>query len=157
MSDSLVTDEMRAQIGVELPPVRHEITRTSVRMFARAVGHTDPVYYDLEAAQKAGYRDLPCPPGYLGTVAYDPRDSRDPREAVARLKTTLKRGLNGGTEFEYFDTPCAGDVLISTSRLTHIDEKKGSLGPMIVTRNETTYRYEDGRKAAVFRGAGIQY
>jgi hypothetical protein len=157
MGESLITDEMRAQIGVDLSPVRHEITRTSVRMFARAVGHVDPVYYDVEAAQRAGYRDLPCPPGYLGTVAFDPRDSRDPREAVARLKTTLARGLNGGTEFEYFDTPCAGDVLISTSRLTEVEGKQGSLGPMIVTRNETTYRYEDGRTVAVFRGTGIQY
>ena len=157
MSESLLTDEIRAQVGVDLPPVRHEVTRTSVRMFARAVGHSDPIFYDLDAARAAGYRDLPCPPGYLGTVAFDPRDPRDPREAVARLKTTLTRGLNGGTEFEYFDTPCAGDVLISTSRLTDVQEKGGSLGPMLVSKNETTYRYEDGRVVAVFRGTGIQY
>ena len=36
--ESVITDEMRAQIGVEGPETVGELTTTSVRMFARAVG-----------------------------------------------------------------------------------------------------------------------
>ena len=42
-----LTDEMRAQIGRESPPWTMEVTTTSVRAFARGVGYTDPVYFDM--------------------------------------------------------------------------------------------------------------
>ena len=55
-AESVITDEMRAAIGVEGPPSVMEIEKTNSRMFARSVGHTDPIFYD-EAAAKA--RGLP--------------------------------------------------------------------------------------------------
>ena len=60
-----LTEEMKAQIGKESPTWTYEVTTTSVRAFARGVGYTDPVFYDIEAAKKAGYRSLPAPPTYL--------------------------------------------------------------------------------------------
>ena len=50
-----ITDEMREQIGKKSPPWTYELTTTSVRAFARGVGYTDPVYFDVEAAKAAGY------------------------------------------------------------------------------------------------------
>jgi hypothetical protein len=40
---SVITDEMRAVIGKESEPMTVEVDRTAVRMFARAVGYTDPI------------------------------------------------------------------------------------------------------------------
>ena len=57
-----ITDEMRAQIGKESPPWTYEVTTTSVRMFARGVGYTDPVYFDVDAL---GYRLHPCKGDYF--------------------------------------------------------------------------------------------
>src|SRR3990172_5468722 len=74
----LISDEMRAGIGVEGPPRLLEVDRTSIRMFARAVGHTDPVFYDPEAARKRGYRDIIAPPGYLGTGVFRPTAAEAP-------------------------------------------------------------------------------
>ena len=55
MADEIViTEEMRALIGIESTPWTHEVTTTSVRAFARGVGYTDLVYYDVGAAQAAG-------------------------------------------------------------------------------------------------------
>ena len=54
--ESVITDEMRDQIGVEGTPTVSEVTNTSVRMFARAVGYEDPVYFDVEEATGRGDR-----------------------------------------------------------------------------------------------------
>ena len=68
----VITEEMRALIGIESTPWAHEVTTTSVRAFARGVGYTDLVYYDVEAAQAAGYRSLPCPPHLFGHAHFHP-------------------------------------------------------------------------------------
>ena len=156
--ESLITDEMRARIGVESAPVTLEIDKTSVRMFARAVGYTDPVYYDEEAARAAGYRGLPAPPGYLGTPVYDP-NRRGERTAQLDVepRRPLKRMLNGGTDVEYLADVCAGDVLTSTSAVASIEEREGRLGEMLITTTRTTYRNEQGETVAVMTGTGIRY
>jgi hypothetical protein len=161
--ESLITDEMRAAIGQESEPVTHEVDRTAIRMFARAVGHTDPIFYDVKEAQAAGYRDLPCPPGYLGTPIFDPAKS-DPtsgrrRSNAQELQASrpLTRRLNGGTEIEYFADICAGDVLAATTHLADVQERKGSLGPMLISTSKTTYRDQSGRVVAIMTGTGIRY
>src|SRR5499427_1646801 len=72
-----LTDDMRKAIGSASPPWTYEVTTTSVRAFARGVGYTDPVYFDVEAAKRAGYRNLPAPPTYLGTPVFVPGRSDD--------------------------------------------------------------------------------
>jgi hypothetical protein len=153
---SIITDEMRAAIGQESEPQTVEVDRTAVRMFARAVGHTDPVYYDVEVARRRGYRDLPCPPAFLGTLVFDP--NQPPRTVTFSFKSPFKRVLNGGTEVEYFDEDiCAGDVLTSATKIADLSERQGSLGPMLIIRFETAYRNRQGKVVAIMRGTGIQY
>ncbi|MCE7927320.1 MAG: MaoC family dehydratase N-terminal domain-containing protein [Dehalococcoidia bacterium] len=160
----LITDEMRAQIGKESEPWTLEVDKTAIRMFARSVGHTDPVYYDEAAAKAAGYRSLPCPPGYLGTPVFDPRHS-DPTFGGRRgsggpgpqPSRPLKRVLNGGTEIEMLEDICAGDVLTATSHLAALEERAGSLGEMLISTNKTVYKNQHGRVVAVVTGTGIRY
>lgn len=160
--ESLITDEMRAALGKESAPVAHEVDRTAIRMFARSVGHTDPIYYDVKEAQAAGYRDIPCPPGYLGTPVYDPALS-DPtsgrRRGAQELQASrpLNRRLNGGTQIEYLADICAGDVLTATSALADVQERMGSIGQMLISTSKTTYRNQDGEVVAVMTGTGIRY
>ncbi len=158
---SVITGEMRAAVGVESEPYPVEVTTSHVRLFARAVGHTDPVYYDEDAARAAGYRNLPAPPGYLGTPIFDPTKCDPtfgaPRRGVRSFHVPYRRVLNGGTEIEYHDTICAGDRLMMSSRIASFDEKVGSLGPMLITVTETLYRDEAGKLVALMRGTMIQY
>jgi len=159
---SVITDEMRAVIGVESPPVTLEVEKTNCRMFARAVGHTDPIFYDEAAAKARGYRDIVAPPGFLGTPIFNPaRPPASPGETGGRGFTIpYKRVLNGGTEYEYFpeaDAICAGDTITARSKITGFEERDGSLGPMLITTRETAYTNQDGKVVARMYGTVIQY
>ncbi|MFN0147154.1 MAG: MaoC family dehydratase N-terminal domain-containing protein [Dehalococcoidia bacterium] len=161
---SLITPEMKAEIGKRSEASIYEVDKLQVRLFARSVGHTDPIYYDEAEAKKAGFRSLPCPPGYLGTPVYDPRTS-DPTFGGRRgagpgpqPSRPLKRILNGGTEIEYFDDICAGDVLEAVNYVSDIQERKGSIGEMLITTSKTEYkRTSDGKVVAIATGTGIRY
>ena len=160
---SLITEEMRTQIGVESEPWTVEVDRSAVRMFARAVGYTDPIFYDKDFAKSKGYRSLPAPPHYLGTPVFNPATS-DPTFGAprgsgggpggGRLRHNLRRVLNGGTDIEYFDTIVAGDVLTASSKVADIAEREGSIGRMLMTINVTTYR-RGGTIVAISRGTVI--
>jgi hypothetical protein len=157
-----ITDEMRAVIGKESPPWTYEVTTTSVRAFARGVGYTDPVYYDIEAAKKAGYRNLPVPPTYIGTPVFIPGKSDDtfsePTEGMPALEHGLTNVLDGGTEIEYFDTICAGDTLSAVRSISNLEVKDTkSLGKMLILTIENVYRNQDGKKVAVLRQQALFY
>jgi hypothetical protein len=153
---SVVTDEMRADIGKESEPVTIEVDKTACRMFARSVGYTDPVYYDEEYAKSKGYRSIPAPFAFLGHPVYNP-NAPQRLGGYFRTDTPFKRILNGGTDINYFDTVCAGDVLTATSKLADISERQSRLGPMLITVTEFTFRNQYGKVVATMRGTGIQY
>lgn len=164
-ANSVITDEMRAAVGVDGPPALLEVEKTNCRMFARAVGHTDPIFYDEAAAKARGYRSIVAPPGFLGTPAFSPQASAGaPGEfGGRRFSVPYRRVLNGGTEYEYFPDPpagdaiCAGDTITARARIAGFEETTGSLGPMLITRRETTYTNQDGKVVAKLYGTTIQY
>ena len=148
---SVVTDEMRAIVGKESEPATLEVDKTGCRMFARAVGHKDLIFYDEEHAKSKGYRSIVAPPGFLGTPVFKPGGGqRGAGEMGGRgYSIPYKRVLNGGTEYEYFDAVCAGDALEARSKISGFTERTGSIGPMLITNRETTYtRKGDGKVVA---------
>ncbi len=160
--DFELTEKMKAQVGQETPPWTFEVTSTSVRAFARGVGYTDPVYYDLEAAQRAGYRNLPAPPTYLGTPVFIPGKSDDtfsrPLHREHRVCHGLENVLDGGTEIEYFKDICAGDTLSAVTKLAGLKVKKSKLlGKMLIIITKTRYTNCDNEVVAVQKGHAIFY
>jgi len=157
-----LTEEMKAQIGRETPTWTYEVTTTSVRAFARGVGYTDPVYYDVEAAQKAGYRNLPAPPTYLGTPIYIPGQSSEtfgePKKLSIGVRSGLRNGLDGSTEIEYFGDICAGDTLTAYNRLADLQVRESkTLGKMLIMTIENIFKNQDGQLVAVRRAELIMY
>lgn len=157
-----LTDELKAAIGEESAPWTYEVTTTSVRAFARGVGYTDPVYFDVDAAKAAGYRNLPAPPTYLGTPVFIPGRSDDtfsnPREGQPRVNHGLKNVLDGGTEVEYHEDICAGDTLTGVSCVAdlRVSDSK-AIGKMLIVAIETRYTNQLGMVAAVLRSQVIFY
>ena len=153
---SVITDEMRAVIGKESEPVTYEVDNTGCRQFARAVGYTDPVFYDEAAAKAKGYRDILAPAGFLGHPVVIPGQPARTAE-IFRLNVPFTRILNGGTDVEYFDDVCAGDVLTARSKLSNLEEREGRLGPMLIVTTETAFKDRSGKVVAVMRGTAIRY
>ena len=162
---SVITDEMRAAVGVEGPPTTLDVEKTNCRMFARAVGHTDPIFFDEAAAKARGYRGIVAPPGFLGTPIFRPGGAAGvPGEMGGRgFIIPYKRVLNGGTEYEYFpdgpdgDVICADDTITARTKIAGFEETTGSLGPMLITRRETVYTNQNGKVVAKMYGTVIQY
>ena len=157
-----LTQEMKDQVGWESQPWTWEVTTTGVRAFARGVGYTDPVYYDLEAAKKAGYRSLPAPPTFLGSCVFIPGQTDDTFSFPPGFQPNINPGLtgllDGGTDIEYFDTICAGDTLTSVNRLSDLTVKESkSLGKMLVVSTETSFTNQDNKVVAVQRSQIIFY
>lgn len=157
---SVITDEMRAAIGVEGAPLTLEVEKTNCRMFARAVGHTDPVFFDEAVARARGYRSIVAAPGFLGTPIFRPDAPAQGPAGGRGFGIPYKRVLNGGTDYEYFpgeDSVCAGDTITARTRITSFEETEGRLGPMLITKRETTYTNQRGKVVAKMYGTVIQY
>lgn len=59
----------RGAIGTELPELSLHVDAGRLRYFAKAIGETDPVYTDLDAAKEAGHPDPPVPPTFIFGIA----------------------------------------------------------------------------------------
>ena len=153
---SVITDEMRARIGVESEPAPHEVDNTGCRQFARAVGYTDAIYFDEAAAKAKGHRAIVAPYGFLGYPVVVPGQAAAVPEAF-RLNIPYKRVLNGGTDIEYMAEVCAGDKLSATTKLTDLTEREGKIGPMLIVNTETAFSNEKGEIVAIQRGTAIRY
>jgi acyl dehydratase len=154
---------MKASIGRESPPSTSEVDKTGIRMYARSVGHTDPIFYDEEAAKARGYKSLVCPPGYMGTPVFNPQRAGAMAAAMGGGAPGAAGGrrmrvLNGGTEYEYTGVPIvAGDTLTSVGKTVSIEQVTSSLGPMLITRRESTYTNQDGKVVARSYGTSLNY
>lgn len=110
----------QALVGKEYPPVTYEVGREKLREFAMAVGETDPVFHDEEAARAAGHPDIVAVPTFPVVVA---------GKATAALHGDPNLGLDyarvvhGEQEFEYQRPIVAGDRLLARSRVAAAEVK----------------------------------
>ena len=62
----IITPEMQAVVGVESEPWALEVDKLQIRLFARAVGYTDPLFYDEAFAQIEGVPEPALPAALPG-------------------------------------------------------------------------------------------
>jgi acyl dehydratase len=121
------------QIDFDLP-----VESGKVKEFAIAVGDSNPLYFDPNAAREMGIPDCVAPPTFSVTQIWQvPREERE-----ARLGANLDYGrvLHGEQEFVYTRLPLAGEVLKGTMRISKDFEKEGKRGgSMRFVTYETTF------------------
>jgi len=110
-------------IGKTYPATTYAVGREKVREYALAVGETDPLYLDVEAARAAGHADVVAPPMFA--VVYSM-----PAVAVPmfdpELRIDFARLVHGGQEFTWGPLVVAGDEISTTAAVTDISERAGN-------------------------------
>jgi acyl dehydratase len=103
-------------------PVTYAVGREKVREYARAVGETNPLHLDVEAARAAGYRDVVAPPMFavvytspaIGPAMVDPEVGMD-----------FARMVHGAQEFAWGPLVVAGDEITTEAELEETSERGG--------------------------------
>jgi acyl dehydratase len=149
MTESLITDEARAQIGQVSRRVSGVVVLREVQRFAAAVGDRNPIYFDDPAARAAGYRGIIAPPLSIPHVVHGVADLAALRvdgipEGGRRVPLRVNRMMYGGEEVEFLAPAYPGDTLTAETRLASLEEKEGSRGPFVLSTMETVYTNQDG-------------
>lgn len=109
-------------IGKQWPAVEYEVGREKIREYANAVGETNPIHHDPEAARAAGYPGVVAPPMFC--VVYS-APAMGPAVVDPELGINLAAMVHGSQVFEWGEPVCAGDLVTTTARLADLSEKTG--------------------------------
>jgi acyl dehydratase len=109
-------------IGKEYPPAVYAIGREKVREYAAAVGETDPIHTDLEAARAAGFADVVAPPMFA--VVYS-APVMAPAIFDPEVGINFPAMVHGGQEFRWGEPVVAGDEITTTAAVKDISERNG--------------------------------
>jgi acyl dehydratase len=109
-------------LGRTFGPHMHAVRREEIRAYAEAVGETNPLYLDLDAARAAGHPDLVAPPMFavvycstaIEQALFDPEVGID----FAML-------VHGAQEFEWGPLVSAGDEVTTQIAVAEIYERIG--------------------------------
>jgi acyl dehydratase len=119
----------RKFIGQESEDRFVDVEKGQLRLFAKATAEPNPIYFDDDAAKKAGYARLPAPP----TFAFCLASLAPPKVLSARgMGIPIEKILHGEQQFTYHKQIMAGDRIRLRTRVVDIYEKKGGALEFIV-------------------------
>lgn len=146
--ESVITDEMRAAVGVESVPITYDVERGAIVKFAQAIGDANPLFNDEEAARESRYGGIIAPPTFMRSLISNPAPD---------YKSPYSANLDGGSQWEYFSPVRPGDRITVTTKLAELFERPGRLGNMLFSVRETKYVNQFGKTVALQRTTGISY
>ena len=119
-------------VGKTYPLVTYAVGREKIREYARAVGETDPLHHDVDAAREAGHEDLVAPPMFavvytseaIGTALFDPE-----------LAIDFSHLLHAGQEFAWGPLVVAGDEITTETEVKDVSERGGMAFYVFETRS----------------------
>ena len=109
-------------IGKSYEPTTYAIGREKVREYAAAVGETNPLHFDVEAARAAGYADVVAPPMFV--VVYAGR-SVGPAVFDPDVGINFAMMVHGSQEFGWGPLVVAGDEITTTASVKDIADRGG--------------------------------
>ncbi|MBL0086444.1 MAG: MaoC family dehydratase N-terminal domain-containing protein [Ideonella sp.] len=141
----------RAMVGHCAPEFTLPVEASRLRLFAKAIGETDPIYTEESAARAAGHPALPVPPTYLFCLESESPHANGLR---AQLGVDYTRLLHGEQRFRYHRMCFAGDTLTFRQRIADIYDKKG--GALEFAVRETEVRNQRGEPVATLTNTLVQ-
>jgi acyl dehydratase len=109
-------------LGKSYAPVTYAVGREKIREYARAVGETNPLHLDPQAARSAGYADVVAPPMFA--VVYS-APAMGPAVVDPEVGINLLMMVHGGQEFVWGPPVVAGDEITTTVSIKDIAERGG--------------------------------
>ena len=114
----------RNLIGKNYGSVIFSVTDQRLKLFAKATGQTDPIFFDHDTAIEKGYNGVVCPPTFLIVVGME---QKNPFQFLNDLKIKIERMLHAGQEFLYEEMVCVGDTLTMDTEIVNMYDKKDGL------------------------------
>ncbi|MCY1416805.1 hypothetical protein D9M71_323220 [compost metagenome] len=124
----------KKHIGMQLPSFSVTAEAGQLRFFAKAVGETNPVYVDEQAARDAGHPALPLPPTFLFSLEFN-IPSNAWRDELGIISSRI---LHGEESFKYHRMAHVGDTLHFDVRIADIYDKKNGALSFVVRESRVT-------------------
>jgi acyl dehydratase len=139
--------------GKTYAPTTYAVGREKIREYASAVGETNPLYFDVEAARAAGYADVVAPPMFA--VVYAAR-SVAPAVLDPEVGINFAMLVHGSQEFRWGPVVVAGEEISTTTTVKDIAER-GGMGFYVfesVSSNQDGETVCTGTWTNIVRGTG---
>jgi acyl dehydratase len=142
-----------SKVGQSFPPFTIEVERCKIHELALAIGDDNPIYQSREAAQEAGYPDVPLFPtaptmfSFWGNTKFG--------RNLVDLGVNPMAILHGEEEYEYLAPINPGDTLTGVTTLVDGKTRKGQTGSMDILTLETHYTNQDDKAVLVARTVAI--
>lgn len=144
------------------------VEASHIMMFARAVGDTNPVYYDAEAAKKSEAGRIVAPPSFAQSVAqFNPDYFLRPKPGQPWFgsgktatglteKASSSGGLHAEQHFEFHRHISPGDVLTVETKPGKTWEKESKRAGILKFRESVTeYRDQNGNLVITATSVGV--
>lgn len=105
------------------PSTPFAVGREHVRDFAKAVGATDRLHHDLDAARQAGFADVVAPPTFAVVIAQraEAQLMLDPEAGI-----DFSRVVHGEEKFVHHAPLVAGEEIVATLHVDRVREVAGN-------------------------------
>jgi hypothetical protein len=118
----------------EIAPMSFDVERGRLRYFAETIGLTDPIYFSIEAARRAGHPDLPVPPTFLGNALE--LELPDPLGWLKAVGGDLTKTTHAEQAFVYHSMAYAGDSLVLHRKIVDVYTKKSGALEFVVKQTD---------------------
>ena len=128
--NEIITDEMRSFIGLESDPVTYVVEKHSIEHFARAIGESNPIYFDEQFA-KDNVGGIIAPTTFIRLFR--------PKRLEKQFPDSFSNLVDGGSSYTFYEKIFVGDKITVVSKLKDLFIKSGSFGDMMFKISLTSY------------------
>lgn len=133
-------------LGETFPALTVDVEIWQLKFFAKAVGETNPVYFDEAVAREAGHRSIVAPPTYAVTLSCA---VPNPFARLTQLGMDLTKILHTNQRFEYFAPIYGRDRITFVATIVDVYEKRNGKFQFMV--EETVATNQMGELTTRFR------